>query len=66
MSEQGTETYRASEQDEVRRRRYREARRADLSHEDACRFADSDRDVGELRRLVRLGCPTSAMARILR
>ncbi len=50
----------------VRFRRYREARDAGLSHDEAWLFADSPEiDVGWLRRLVALGCPPEQLAGIL-
>ena len=53
------------EQVRVWNRRYTEARAAGLEHLDAIRFARSDRDVGELRRLVKAGCPPTVLARIV-
>ena len=50
---------------EVYRRRYTEARLAGLEHQDAIRFARSDRDVGELRRLVEKGCPVDKLRAIV-
>lgn len=50
---------------EVRRRRYREARRAGLSIVEAELFADSDSDIGFLRNLVRDGCDPGLIASIL-
>jgi hypothetical protein len=50
---------------EVRRRRYREARAAGLSMAEARLFADSDQDVGLLRRLVAGGCDPHLIARIV-
>lgn len=45
------------EQLAVRNWRYDEARRAGLTPVEAALFAESDRDIGELRRLVEKGCP---------
>ena len=50
---------------EVRRRRYREARRAGLSIAEASLFADSTSDVALLRKLVGFGCPAHQIARIV-
>lgn len=50
---------------EVRRRRYQEARRAGLTIPEAKLFADSDADVGLLRRLVATGCPDWLIAKIV-
>jgi hypothetical protein len=46
--------------------RYDQARQAGFSGVQSERFANSDRDVGELRRLVRMGCPVQLIVRILR
>lgn len=54
-----------SESDEVLRRRYLEALEAGLKDLDAQRFAESDRDIGELRRAVKKGCPPRLLARIV-
>lgn len=56
---------RGDEAREVYRRRFREAREAGLSIVEAQLFADSDRDVGELRKLVAKGCPPEVLARIV-
>lgn len=53
------------EQDEVLRRRYHEALEAGMKETDAHRFAQSGNDVGELRRMVRAGCPRRLIARIV-
>jgi hypothetical protein len=45
--------------------RYEEARRAGLSSKQARELADSDRDIGELRELVKAGCPPRLIARIV-
>jgi len=45
------------EQLEVLRRRYMEARQAGLTIVEARLFAESNADVGELRRLIAGGCP---------
>jgi hypothetical protein len=49
----------------MRRRRYQEAVDAGWTKIEAQLFADSDIDVGELRRLVRDGCPPHLAAAIL-
>jgi hypothetical protein len=59
-----TET-RADEAVSVRVNRMAEALQAGLSVEQAEAFAESAVDVGELRRLVRDGCPPELIARIL-
>lgn len=46
-------------------RRFKEARRAGMSRLEAQLFAESEIDVGELRRLVRLGCPAGMVAALL-
>ena len=53
------------EQDEVLRRRYHEALEAGMKDTDAHQFARSGNDVGELRRVVRKGCPRRLVARIV-
>lgn len=50
---------------EVRRRRYREARKGGLSIAESELIAASDTDMGDLRRLVKAGCPPDLIARIL-
>lgn len=50
---------------EVLRRRYTEARRAGLTIVEARLFSESDRDVGELRRLVDARCPVETIRRIV-
>lgn len=50
---------------EVRRRRYLEARDAGLTLVEARLFADSDQDVGTLRKLVKAGCPPARIADIV-
>ncbi len=47
------------------RRRYREARAAGLDQFDSTVFADSDSDVGVLRRLVADGCEPHTIAAIV-
>lgn len=47
------------------RRRYREARSAGLDQFDATVFADSDADIGVLRRLVAAGCDPQTLAAII-
>ena len=55
----------SDEQLEVVRRRYNEARQAGLPIAEATLFAESDQDVGELRRLVDKGCGPALIARIV-
>jgi hypothetical protein len=50
---------------EVLRNRYTEARRAGLSMVEARLFAESDEDVGVLRKLVEKGCAPQLIARVL-
>lgn len=50
---------------EVFRNRYRDARRAGLPPDDALTFAESEADVGELRRLIEAGCPVDQLRRIV-
>lgn len=45
--------------------RYEEARLAGMTFDEAQEFADSDRDIGELRDLVRRGCPPKLIARLV-
>lgn len=47
------------------RRRNREARDAGMSVLEAKLFAESEIDVGDLRKLVRLDCPPETIARLL-
>jgi hypothetical protein len=53
------------ERDEVLRRRYQEALQAGMKDKDADLFARSDVDVGELRRVVRKGCPKRLIAKLV-
>lgn len=46
-------------------RRYREARRAGLTIVEARLFAESPADVGELRKLVKGGCPVELIRDIV-
>lgn len=46
-------------------RRYKEAREYGLTRVEARLFAESERDVGELRKLREWGCPPDVAARIL-
>lgn len=55
----------SDEELEVRRRRYKEAKRAGLSIADSMLFADSDSDVSILRKLVGFGCPVAQIAAIV-
>lgn len=50
---------------EIRRRRYQEARAAGLSIAESELFASSETETGELRQLVKAGCPPDLIARIL-
>lgn len=50
---------------EVLRRRYIEARRAGLEHQDAIRWARSDGDTGLFRKLVAAGCPPTTLRAIM-
>ena len=54
-----------AETEQVHRHRYREARACGLSVLEATHFADSDGDLGELRRLIKLGCPMQLVRRIV-
>jgi hypothetical protein len=45
--------------------RYDEAREAGMDEGEAREFAYSDRDIGELRDLVRRGCPPKLIARLV-
>lgn len=49
----------------VRIRRFREARTAGMTVLEAKLFAESEIDIGELRRLVKLECPVEQITRIL-
>lgn len=53
------------ERDEVLRRRYGEAFDAGLTCKQALEFAASNRDIGELRKIVSGGCPPKLIARIV-
>lgn len=53
------------ERELVYRHRYREAREAGFSIVEAALFSESDADVGELRRLVALGCPAGLIRKIV-
>lgn len=56
---------RAQEQVTVWVNRFDEAREAGLDELEAQEFADSETDVGELRDLVRRGCPPKLIARLV-
>ena len=56
---------RAEELLDVWGNRYREARHAGLDHDDAIRFARGHQDIGELRKLVRDGCPLRLLREIV-
>ena len=60
-----TDELETDEMAEVLRRRRREALEAGLSQVEARLWAESDRDIGELRRLVEAGCPPELLARVL-
>ncbi len=45
--------------------RYQQARHAGLIPEDALRFAESDADIGELRKLAAAGCPPELVLQIV-
>jgi hypothetical protein len=53
------------ERHQVYLNRYREAREYGLTQLEARLFADSDIDIGALRRLARLGCPPLIGAKLL-
>jgi hypothetical protein len=46
-------------------RRLKEARRAGMTRIEARMFAESEMDIGELRRLVAKGCPPMLLAKLL-
>ena len=50
---------------EVGRRRYQEARDAGLTIAESMIFADSDADIGVLRKLVKDGCPVELVREIV-
>lgn len=56
---------REEEVDAVLRRRRNEALDAGLTFQQAEEFARSELDVGQLRRLVAIGCPPELIARIV-
>lgn len=53
------------EQLAVRNWRHDEARAAGLTAVEAALFAESDRDLGELRKLVAKGCPPEVLRAIV-
>lgn len=53
------------EQLAVRNWRYDEARNAGLSGVEAMMFAESDRELSELRKLVAKGCPVETLRAIV-
>lgn len=53
------------EQVAVRNWRYDEARQAGLTPVESAMFAESDRDLGELRKLVSKGCPLETIRAIV-
>lgn len=60
-----TEEEQPTEQQRVILRRFREASDAGMTLVEARLFAESDCDVGLLRKLAKAGCPGSMIARIL-
>lgn len=50
---------------DVRDWRYDEARRSGLTPVESLMFAESDRELEELRKLVRSGCPTELVRQIV-
>lgn len=68
MAEEATEPEAPVICDELHRvisRRFLEARRAGLTRVEARMFAESEIDVGELRRMVKAECPPGLIARLL-
>ena len=55
-----------TEQQVMLTRRIREAKDAGMTAMEARMFAESAVDIGELRKLLKLGCPPEYLARILR
>lgn len=53
------------EQTRVLRNRYAEALKAGLTAEEAWKYSESDRDIGELRQLVAGECPIETLRRIV-
>jgi hypothetical protein len=53
------------EQLAVRNWRYDEARKAGLTPVEAALFAESDRDLAELRKLISVGCPVDQIRAIV-
>lgn len=49
----------------VRNWRYDEARKAGLTGVEAAMFAESDRELAELRKLVKAGCPVDKLRAIV-
>jgi hypothetical protein len=60
-----TEDDQPTESDRVMFRRFHEARDAGLTLVEARLFAESDADVGHLRKLVAAGCKPAVIAKIL-
>jgi len=50
---------------EVWHRRFEEAREAGFNIGDSHQFANSTTDVGQLRKLLQLGCPLDLIAKII-
>jgi hypothetical protein len=59
------EDWRVDELAEVYRRRYIEARKAGIEHQDAIMFARGSGDIGVLRKLVAGGCPANTIVQIV-
>lgn len=55
----------ANEQAIVLVRRFREAKDAGMTRIEARLFAESEIDIGDLRRLVKLGWPPGLLAKVL-
>jgi hypothetical protein len=55
----------ACEQVVVWRWRQEEAKQAGMTKIEARMFAESDRDIGELRKMVAKGCPPELLAKVL-
>lgn len=66
MSEVEDTTLDLSEEREVYRRRYKEARKYGFCQVDARMWAESHTESGQLRRLKQLGCSARLAAKILR
>lgn len=62
---EGNENVEPTESTKTYYRRRREARKAGLSIVEAELFADSDADIGQLRKLVKSGCPIDLIREIV-